>query len=216
MMIALTWAAAAALSASAAVAASQTPPIAAAQDAADVHPVLYRGLAAGMSPREVRDALRAQGIRAELRADEKNGRPFVEAPGTIEYAGRPTQMAFGFVGDRLFWVETGSHRALTGRIRFDHAHFTRVAALLAAEYGPARSIDAAPVVGARSGLGHVETARATFERDGVRADLVGHTFYPGRMPTPILETVDIRFWRIADAEAFAASEAAQAERPPPR
>jgi hypothetical protein len=204
-----------ALAAAITSAAAQPPPGAEPSPPA-ARPVIWRGLAAGMSPREVQGALRAQGIRAELRADEKNGRPFVEAPGAIEFAGRPTQMAFGFVDDRLFWVDTGSQRALTGRIRFDHSHFTRVAALLAEQYGPALSIDAAPAVGARSGLGHVETARATFERDGVRADLVGHTTYPGRLPTPILENVDVRYWRIADAEAFAASEAAQAERAPPR
>jgi hypothetical protein len=205
-----------ALAAAVTSAAAQPPPGAEPSPPPAARPVLWRGLAAGMSPREVQGALRAQGIRAELRADEKNGRPFVEAPGAIAFAGRPTQMAFGFVDDRLFWVETGSQRALTGRIRFDHSHFTRVAALLAEQYGPARSIDAAPSVGARSGLGHVETARATFERNGVRADLVGYTSYPGRLPTPILENVDVRYWRAADAEAFAASEAAQTQRPPPR
>jgi hypothetical protein len=179
------------------------PPTPAPNVAPVQQPVLWRSLRAGMSPAEVAAALRAQGIRADLRIDRDTGRHFVEAPGAVEEAGRPAQMAFGFVGDGLYYVEVNSQRVLASRIPFDRSHFTHVAALLQGQFGPPLTIDASPIVSDVSRLGFVSTARARFEHDGVRVDLAGYDTY-ATFQRDVAEVVDVRYWRIADAEAFEA------------
>jgi hypothetical protein len=177
------------------------PPIPAPEAAPSRQPLLWRSLRAGMSPAEVAAALRAEGIRADLRIDRDTGRHFVEAPGAVEEAGRPAQMAFGFVNDGLYYVEINSQRVLASRIPFDRSHFTHVAALLSEQFGPPLTIDASPIVSEVSHLGFVSTARARFEYDGVRVDLAGYDTY-ATFQRDVVEVVDVRYWRIADAEAF--------------
>lgn len=172
-----------------------------------------------MSPAEVHAALRAQGIRAVIRTESDTGRQFVDARGSVEEAGRPTLMAFGFVNDGLFYVDINSQRVLASRIPFERSHFTRVAGLLQQEYGPPSSIDSSPIVSEVSRWSFVSTARATFEHEGVRADLTGYDSY-ATFQRDVAEMVHVRFWRIADAEAFEADrrqrDAAKTQSQPPQ
>lgn len=167
------------------------------------HPILWRGLRARMTPAQVHAALLAQGIRAVIRTDSDTGRQYVDARGSVEEAGRPALMAFGFVNDGLFYIDINSQRVLASRIPFERSHFTRVAGLLQAEYGPPSSIDSSPIVSEVSRWGLVSTAQARFEHDGVRADLTGYDTY-ATFQRDVAEMVNVRFWRIADAEAFEA------------
>ena len=111
------------------------------QAARDERPLLWRGLRAGMSPAEVRAALTAQGIRTETGTDPETHRQFVATRDSIREAGRSAEAAFGFVDDRLFYVEVRWGRMLSGRIRFERSNFTRVAGLLEQQFGPPVSID---------------------------------------------------------------------------
>lgn len=180
----------------------QAAPAAPAPEPAPVQqPLLWHSLRAGMSPAEVVAALRAEGIRAEVRIDHDTGRQFAEARGSVEDAGRPAMSAFGFVNDGLFYVDVNSARTIASRIPFDRSHFTHIAALLRERFGPPVTIDASPIVSDVSRWGFVSTARARFEQDGVRADLAGYDTY-ATCQRDVTEMVDVRYWRIGDAEAF--------------
>lgn len=174
------------------------------QEAADNRPVLWRGLRAGMSALETQATLRKAGIRARLLTDEETGRHYVEAPGQVQLEGRPALMAFGFVADGLFWIDVNAHRSLSRPVSFATSHFARVARMLEQEYGPPVSIDTAPIVTARSQAGFAATATARFERGGVRAEVDGVSSYS--VTGGVEEVVNVRFWRVIDAEAYAASE----------
>lgn len=188
------------------------PPAAPAGPAADA-PILWRELRAGMSPQQVQAALRAQGLRAALRTDEATGQAYVDARGRVQLAGRPARMAFGFVDGGLFYVDLGAHRTLDRPVGFASSHFTRVASMLSERFGAPLSSDEAPIVTDRSAFGFVGTATAMFEQGGVRADLEGRTTY-SRLGPRVQENVTVRFWRPADAEAFAASRPRSAGKPP--
>jgi hypothetical protein len=162
-----------------------------------------------MSPREVFDTLRRQGIRARLARDAANGREYVETPGETSWAGRPYLIAMGFVENRLFYVEINSHRMLSGRIPFERSHFSQVARLLTGQYGQPVQISPAPVVSDVAERGINTIVRGRFEHGGVRADLTGTDMYASFM-RDVSESVTVRFWRVRDAEEFAAS------RPPPK
>jgi len=195
------------LAAPAAVA--QPAPAASQTEAQDQRSLLWNGLRAGMSPREVYDILRAQHIRARLARDPGNGREYVETPGGTRWAGRPYLIALGFVHGGLFYVEINSHRMLAGRIPFERSHFSEVGRLLAGQYGQPVQISPAPVVDQVAQLGATTNATARFEQGGVRADLTGGNMYSTFM-RDVSESVTVRFWRVVDAEAFAASP------PPPK
>jgi len=53
---------------------------------------------------------------------------------------------------------------------------------------------------------YATVAYGRFERDGVRADLAGSNTLSSLTPD-VPEYVQLRYWRIADAEAFAADRA---------
>jgi hypothetical protein len=192
-------------------AAAAAQPVAAASptDARDERPLLWNGLRAGMSPREVYDLLRGQHIRARLARDPANGREYVETPATTTWAGRPYLIAMGFVQDRLFYVDINSQRTIAGRIPFDRSHFSAVARLLTEQLGPPIQISPAPVISDVGQVGINTQVSGRFERGGVRADLSGTDSYASFMPD-VVETVSVRFWRIVDAQAYAASP------PPPK
>lgn len=175
----------------------------------DQRPLLWSGLRAGMSPREVYDTLRRQGISARLARDPANGREFVETPRPTNWAGRPYLIALGFVRNGLFYVHINSHRMLSGRVRFENSHFSHVAQLLAEHYGPPVQISPQPLVSNVGDHGLNTAASGRFERNGVRADLSGGDMYASFV-RDVSESVTVRFWRIVDAEAFAASQ------PPPK
>lgn len=191
------------------VMAAQPAPSASPTQAQDERPLLWSGLRAGMSPREVYDTLRRQGIRARMARDEANGRDYVETPGETSWAGRPYLIAMGFVENRLFYVEINSQRTLAGRIPFERSHFTQVARLLTEQYGSPVEIGPAPVISDRSEVGLNTQVRGRFERGGVRADLSGTDVHASFM-RDVVESVTVRFWRVADAQTFAAN------RPPPK
>jgi hypothetical protein len=188
-----------------AAAVAQPPQAASPTEIRDERPLLWNGLRAGMSPREVYDTLRTQRIRARLARDPANGREFVETPGETRWAGRPYLIAMGFVENRLFYVEINSHRMLAGRIPFERSHFSEVARLLTGQYGQPVEISPAPSVTNVQPLGTNMTARGRFERGGVRADLTGNNLYASLMPD-VSESVTVRFWRVVDAERLAASQ----------
>ena len=189
-------------------AAAQPAPAANPAEARDERPLLWNGLRAGMGPREVFDTLRRQGIRARLARDAVNGREYVETPGETRWAGRPYLIAMGFVHDGLFYVEINSQRTIAGRVPFDRSHFSQVARLLTEQYGPPVQISPAPVISDVGEVGLNTEASGRFEHGGVRADLHGTDSYASFM-RDVVETVTVRFWRIADARTFAASQ------PPP-
>ena len=190
-------------------AAAQPAPSATPAEARDERPLLWRGLRAGMSPREVLAVLQREGIRARLARDEDTGREYVETPRAIAWAGRPYLIAMGFVENRLFYVLINSHRMLSGRIPFERSHFSEVARLLTGQYGQPIEMSPAPLVSDVAQHGLNTAARARFERDGVRADLTGTDMYASFM-RDVSESVTVRFWRVVDATAFAASP------PPPK
>jgi hypothetical protein len=202
-----------ALHAMAATAAAAQPAAAAnPAEARDSRPLLWNGLRAGMSAREVYAALRAQHIRARLARDPANGREFVETPGETIWAGRPYLIALGFVHDGLFYIDINSQRTLPGRIPFERAHFSQVARLLTGQYGAPIQISPAPVISDAGELGLNTEVSGRFERGGVRADLKGYDLYASFM-RDVVETVSVRFWRTVDAQTFAAS---QPPLPPPK
>jgi len=190
-------------------AAAQPAPASNRTEAQDERPLLWNGLRAGMSPREVLAVLQGQGIRARLARDAVNGREYVETPGETRWAGRPYLIAMGFVHDGLFYVEINSQRTLAGRIPFERSHFSQVAQLLAEQYGRPVEISPAPIVDNVDQLSINTVARGRFERGGVRADLSGYDLYASFM-RDVVETVTVRFWRVVDAQTFAASQ------PPPK
>lgn len=192
--------------------AAQPAPATSMTQAREERPLLWNGLRAGMSPREVLTVLRSQRIHAELATDPVNGREFVETPRPTTWAGRPYLIALGFVRNGLFYVEINSHRMLSGRIRFDHSHFSQVARLLTGQYGQPIAMSPAPVVDGVAQLGATTVASGRFERDGVRADLRGNDVYSTGQPQ-VSESVTVRFWRVSDAEAFAASQPAKPAQP---
>jgi hypothetical protein len=194
--------------------ASPAPPAAVApppqvQAARDERPLLWRGLRAGMSPTEVAAALSAQGIRARLATDPATGRQMVETPGRIDEAGRPAEMALGFVDDRLFHVLLSAQRILASRIPFERSHFAHVAGVLEQRFGAPESIDSDFRVSDVGRYGFNASATGRFERDGVRADLSGHDSF-ATFQADVVEVVNVKYWRIADAEAFAADRARKA------
>ena len=191
------------------VAAGQPAPAASGTEARDERPLLWNGLRAGMSPREVYDTLRARRIRARLARDPANGREYVETPGQTSWAGRPYLLAMGFVHDGLFYVDINSQRTLGGRIPFERSHFSEVARLLTEQYGQPVEISSAPVMTNVDPLSINTSASARFERDGVRANVTGNNLHASFMPD-VVETVAVRFWRVVDAQTFAASQ------PPPK
>lgn len=139
-----------------------------------------------------------------MRTDSATGRRYVEALGSTEVAGRRTELAFGFVNGGLFYLELGSHKTVFGRRREGADHFSHMISSLTTDYGAPVSIDATPVTTARNRLGHVERRRARFEHGGVRADVTANSTYgPDR---EIQEVVNVRFWRVADVEAFERQE----------
>ena len=192
--------------------AAQPAPAASGTEARDERPLLWHGLRAGMSPREVYDKLRAQRIRARLARDPANGREYVETPGETSWAGRPYLLAMGFVHDGLFYVEINSQRTLGGRIPFERSHFSQVARLLTEQYGAPIQISPAPVISDVGELSLNTEVSGRFEHDGVRADLKGYDLYASFM-RDVVETVTVRFWRTVDAQTFAAS---QPPPPPPK
>jgi hypothetical protein len=197
-----------AMAATSAVAAQPAPATSPAETR-DERPLLWNGLRAGMNPREVLAILQGQHIRARLASDPANGREYVETPGATAWAGRPYLIALGFVHNGLFYVEINTQRTLAGRIPFERSHFSQVARLLTEQYGQPVQISSAPVVDDVSQLSVNSVARGRFERGGVRADLSGYDLYASFM-RDVVETVTVRFWRIVDAAALAASP------PPPK
>lgn len=191
---------------------AQPAPSASPAQARDERPLLWNGLRAGMSPREVFAVLRARHIRARMARDPANGREFVETPGETSWAGRPYLIAMGFVRDGLFYVDLNSQRRIAGRIPFDRSHFSHVARLLAEQYGPPVQISPAPLISEVGEVGLNTEASGRFESGGVRADLRGTDSYASFM-RDVVETVTVRFWRVADAQTFAAS---QPPPPPPK
>ena len=190
-------------------AAAQPAPAASQVEGQDQRPLLWNGLRAGMSPREVYDILRAQHIRARLARDPGNGREYVETPGETTWAGRPYLIALGFVHDGLFYIDINSQRTLSGRIPFERSHFSQVARLLTRQYGAPIQISPAPVISDVGEISLNTEVSGRFEHDGVRADLKGYDLYASFM-RDVVETVSVRFWRIVDAETLAASQ------PPPK
>ncbi len=191
---------------------AQPAPAANPTQARDERPLLWNGLRAGMTPREVYDTLRRQRISATLARDPVNGREFVETPRPTTWAGRPYLIALGFVRNGLFYVEINSHRMLSGRIRFDHSHFAHVTRLLTEQYGPPVEISPQPVVSDVGELGLNTAASGRFEHNGVRAELRGGDMYT-RVTRDVSESVTVRFWRIVDADAFAASRPQKPSQP---
>lgn len=192
-----------------AAAAAQPAPSTSPTVAQDERPLLWNGLRAGMSPREVYDSLRRQGIRARLARDPANGRDYVETPGQTNWAGRPYLIAMGFVHDGLFYVDINSQRTIAGRVPFDRSHFSQVARLLTEQYGTPVQISPAPVISDVGQVGINTQVSGRFEHGGVRADLSGTDSYASFM-RDVVETVSVRFWRSADAQTFSASQ------PPPK
>jgi hypothetical protein len=118
-------------------------------------------------------------------------------------------IALGFVHDGLFYVDINSQRTIAGRVPFDRSHFSQMARLLTEQYGSPVQISPAPVISDVGEVGLNTEASGRFEHGGVRADLRGTDSYASFM-RDVVETVSVRFWRIVDAEAFAASQ------PPPK
>jgi hypothetical protein len=200
------------LSGQAAQASAPWPAQPQAQPAADTRPVLWRQLRAGMSPAEVLAALTAMGIRAETGIDPETHRPFVATRQSVREAERTAEVAFGFVDDRLFYVEVNWARFIGGRPRIERSSFLRIANHLQQQFGPPVAIDPDFRVTNVQRAAYAVSAHARFEHDGIRADVTGSDTISSMIPD-VPEFVDVRFWRIADAEAFEADRARKVPTP---
>lgn len=183
-----------------------------AQPTADTRPALWRQLRAGMSPAEVLAALTAMGIRAETGIDPDTHRPFVATRESVREAERSAEVAFGFVDDRLFYVDVNWARFIGGRPRIERSSFLRIATYLQQEFGPPVAIDPDFRVTDVQRAAYAVSAHARFEHDGIRVDVTGSDTVSSMVPD-VPEFVDVRFWRIADAEAFEADRARKVPTP---
>ena len=201
MMIALTWAAAASRPRRCRLR-GQTPPIAGARTRWTHSGVV--GLAAGMT----RARCAPCGAGHPRRAARRERRAALcRGAGSRSIRRRPTQMRSARRRPPVLG-RSGRNRALTAdpfAIRISSGRGCSRA------IGPARRRRRAARRPAR-GLGHVESDR-DFERDGCSPTSPRHG-YPGRLPTPVMEMSQCASGA-RRREAFAASEAAQAERGAP-
>jgi hypothetical protein len=179
-------------------------------------PVLWGNLRTGMAPAVVHAALRAQGIKARLKVDGATRQAFVEVQDSVEYAGRKTEVALGFVKNALFYVDLGSHKSLPRAPKAGEDHFGRVLLELSKDYGAPLSLDISPAVTHRNQYGHGERREARFERSGLRADVTGNSAYTdaAALGRSVEEVVNIRFWTVAAAAAYLASERKVRPKPP--
>lgn len=170
---------------------------------------LWQNLQSGMTPQEIVTALQAQNIRARVFTDRTSGGTCAEARDRTRVAGRAAQIELGCVNGRLFYVNLSYEVSrLPGEER--EGQFAAMSRALAQTYGPARASNSSPEIVHSSSAGIVQRQGATFQQNGLEVDLtVNDSFGGSLMPR---ETVIIRYWRVADAEAYSRSQSRREQR----
>ena len=162
--------------------------------------LLWGALVSGMSPAEVQAALTTQGIRSTIKFDKDTSSSFVDVRDRVPVSGRKARLELGFVKEKLFYAD----------IRYEVPHlsasepmeFESLSRALAQKYSKI-------VTSADTSVTHNSTAaiiiqRAQRFRSGdLEVDLtVNESVSRGN----VTDYVIVRYWREADADAFALSE----------